>query len=176
MTPQQQNRIRQLEAERDKKREALRQDRIQLNREENAYMRTRQGGHNIGPLRDEIHLKELALEGIERDLERARQPQPIIIPVAARASETQEEWLLRARSEIEHKRDFRHAQHEQQVEHLLQPYKDAPEAHRRIIYNNHFSSSEHSRREADAADQRLLDEIAQRLAALGQPEPTAVAS
>jgi hypothetical protein len=166
------NQVQQLESRRNQLRSSIHQLRGDLIRNE----RVIGGEHVLVGLRDAIRTREAELERVEFDLHRARQPQPVHIPIGKRQVETVEQWLIRARREIVLRRDQRHAAHETQVQSVLGPYREMVEADRAILYRNHFGESEASRRKADENDAQVLAEIDRRLGELEQPEAEEIAS
>lgn len=148
------NRIHQLEVELTSRTQVLQDKRRQLASAESLFKRTRSNaeGAHVSRLSGEVRLAELAIDGVKEELERAKKPRPVQIT----GSRSQ---LVRDREQIVQARDFRHAQHQKQVDAAAQQSGYGDPKHVELHVRNLFGNTERMRRQADELDARRLADI-----------------
>jgi hypothetical protein len=153
------NRMHQLETELTTRTQGLKDKRRQLASAESLFKRTRSDveGAHVSRLLGEVHLAEIAIDGVKEEIERTKKPRPVQI--------TSSRWqLARDREQIVQQRDYRHAQHQKQVDEAVQEsgYRDPKHVANHV--RNIFGSTERMRLQADQQDARRLADIDAQLA------------
>ncbi|HET7540693.1 MAG TPA: hypothetical protein VFK05_12500 [Polyangiaceae bacterium] len=119
-------------------------------------------GQNVTKLAEAVRIAEISLDGATESLAALNRPRRVVVSDSPNVRTE----LQRERAEIVQKRDYRHKQHEEQVEAMRQRCKGMPEAHVKIVLNNTFGGGERSRRDADEFDAKRIAHIDAQLAEL----------